>query len=129
MYNRTEFIAIPCYRISDTIIGTIYIICFIFGVPANILSSLYFRRKLLKHVELTTSLYALTSLQDAAISLVSLMHGVILLKEREDILKGFCPVQHVLFQIFQRMSVLLVAALSVTRTYKLVYPFKIMGLS
>lgn len=124
MYNRTEFIAIHSYRVADTVIGIIYILCFVFGVPANLLSLVYFTRQRLKTMDLPTCLYALTALQDTIITFLSLKHGITLLREREDVFKDFCPVHHILFQMSQRMSVFLIATLSVTRTYTLVYPLK-----
>ena len=97
--------------------------CFLFGLPANILSLCYFTRSRLKK-DLPTYLYSLTSLQDALISLLSLIHGITMLKSRDLWLPGFCAAHHILFQMSQRMSVFLVAALSVTRTFTLMFPLK-----
>ena len=108
----------------DTIIGTIYLFCFLFGVPANIVSLLYFTRQKWRDMDLPTSLYTLTVIQDTVISLLSLNHGVNMLNQREVWLPGFCAAHHILFQMSQRMSVFLVAALSVTRTYNLLFPLK-----
>lgn len=127
MYNQTEFTAIHIYRVADTVIGTIYIACFIFGVPANLLSLIYFTRDRFQTVDLPTCLYTITALQDTVISLLSLKHGITLLRRRVDVFKGFCPVHHVLFRMSQRMSVFLVATLSMTRTYSLVYPLRMVS--
>ena len=108
----------------DTIIGTIYLFCFLFGVPANIVSLLYFTRQKWRDMDLPTSLYTLTVIQDTVISLLSLNHGVTLLDQRQVWLPGFCAAHHILFQMSQRMSVFLVAALSITRTYNLLFPLK-----
>ena len=69
-------------------------------------------------------LYMLTAVQDAITSLLSLNHGMTLLRHRDGWLPQYCPTQHTLFRMSQRMSVLLVAALSVSRTYILLFPLK-----
>ena len=124
MYNLDEFYSIPNYRTADRVLGVLYLLCCLFGVPANILSLFYFTRQRLKGIDLPTYLYTLTAFQDAIISLLSLNHGMTMLRNRDVWLPGFCPVHHIFFQMSQRMSVFLVAALSVTRTYTLVYPLK-----
>ena len=124
MYNRTEFYTSPDHRAADTLVGLLYLSCFLVGVPANVLSLCYFTRQRLKSMDLPTYLYTLTALQDAIISLLSLNHGITMLRYREVWLPGVCPAHHILFQMSQRMSVFLVATLSVTRTYTLIYPLK-----
>ena len=124
MYNRTELYSHSAYKALDLAVGIIYLICFFFGVPANLVSLYYFTRERLRSKDLPTYLYTLTALQDAIISLLSLNHGMTLLRYRNVWLPGFCPPHHVLFQMSQRMSVFLVAALSVTRTYTLYYPLR-----
>ncbi|KAL5248824.1 hypothetical protein ACHWQZ_G017875 [Mnemiopsis leidyi] len=123
MYNKTEFVHHIAYRTADITIGSLYLSCFLFGLPANMFSLCYFTRNKLKK-DLPTYLYTLTSLQDSFISLLSLNHGVTMLRYREVWLPGFCAAHHILFQMSQRMSVFLVAALSVTRTYTLLFPLK-----
>ena len=122
--NRTEFYNIPSHQVTDTVLGVIYLLCFILGVPANTLSVCYFTRQRLKSMDLPTYLYTLTAVQDIIICLLSLNHGVTMLRSRDVWLPGFCAAHHVLFQMSQRMSVFLVATLSVSRTYTLVYPLK-----
>ena len=124
MYNLTEFYKVQDYRTADTILGVIYLLCFLFGLPANILSLLYFTRQRIKCMDLPNYLYTLASFQDAIISLLSLNHGMTMLRYRDVWLPGFCATHHILFQMSQRMSVFLVATLSVTRTYTLLVPLK-----
>ena len=122
MYNRTEFL--EQYKAADLIVGTGYLICFAFGVPSNIIAAYYFTKRKLKPPDLTNILYILTAIQDAITSLLSLNHGITLLRARDVWLPWICPTQHILFQMSQRMSVFLLAALSGTRTYFLVYPLR-----
>ena len=121
MYNITEFSQHKGHRTADITIGVLYLFCVLFGVPANILSLFYFTRQ---RFDLPTYLYTLTAVQDAIISLLSLNHGMTLLRRRDVWLPETCSVHHILFQMSQRMSVFLVAALSCTRTFTLVYPLK-----
>ena len=127
MFNRTEFFQHSSYRTADIIIGTLYLLCCLIGVPANAISLLYFTRDRLKSKDLPTYLYTLTAIQDAIISLLSLNHGMTMLRHRDVWLPETCSVNHILFQMSQRMSVFLVATLSCTRTYILVYPLKVVN--
>ncbi|KAL5248823.1 hypothetical protein ACHWQZ_G017874 [Mnemiopsis leidyi] len=120
MINKTEFE----YRTVDVTIGTVYVFCFIFGVLCNTVSVGYFVKRRSRDPGLNNYLYILTATQDSVISLLSLNHGVTLLRYREVWLPGFCVAHHIIFQMSQRMSVFLVAALSVTRTYTLLFPLK-----
>ncbi|KAL5256928.1 hypothetical protein ACHWQZ_G012009 [Mnemiopsis leidyi] len=122
VYNKTEFY--EHYTATDNILGIAYVLCFVFGVPTNALALCFFIRERLHGVDLLKHLYILTALQDTITSLLSLNHGVTLLRYREVWLPGFCPTQHTLFRICQRMSVFLVAALSVSRTHLLVRPLR-----
>ena len=124
MFNKTEFY--ENYKAADYTIGTLYLICFAFGVPANILSLCFFLKlkERLRGVYLLKYLYILTALQDSIISLLSLNHGVTLLRLRDVWLPELCPIQHTLFRMSQRMSVFLVAALSISRTYILLFPLR-----
>ena len=124
MYNISEFRQDPNYKIADITIGTLYIFCFLFGVPANILSLFYFTRQKLKSMDLPTYLYTFAALQDAIICFLCFNHGITMLRLRELWLPETCSVHHILFQMSQRMSVFLVATLSCSRTYTLVYPLK-----
>ena len=124
MYNRTELYSHSTYKALDLTVGATHLACFLFGVPVNLVSLYYFTRERLGTMDLPTYLYTLTALQDAIISLLTLNHGMTLLRYREVWLPGFCASHHVLFQMSQRMSVFLVAALSLTRTYTLVYPLR-----
>lgn len=124
MYNITEFHSNPQHKIADITIGIIYLSCFTLGVPANILSVLYFTRHRFKKRDLPTYLYFLTALQDAIISFLSLNHGMTMVRYRVVWMPKACAAHHILYQMSQRMSVFLVATLSVTRTYILVYPLK-----
>ena len=122
VYNKTEFY--EHYATPDNILGITYILCFVFGVPANSLALCFFIKERLRGSDLLKYLYILTALQDTITSLLSLNHGITLLKHRDAWLPGFCPTQHTLFRICQRMSVFLVAALSVSRTHLLVRPLR-----
>ena len=122
MYNKSEFL--DQYEAVDISIGVIYVLCFIFGVSSNILALSFFVKRRQQHLNLTNTLCILTALQDIITSLLSLNHGVTLLRSRDVWLPRFCPVHHILFQISQRMSVFLVAAMSGTRVYILVYPLR-----
>jgi hypothetical protein len=119
MYNNLiEFYSIPGHKAADLTLGITYVLCYWLGVPANILALRYITRPSRRRMDLPTHLYSLTSLQDAIISLLSLTHGITMLRGRDVWLPGFCATHFILFQVSQRMSVFLVAALSVTRTYK-----------
>ena len=120
--NKTDFY--EHYATSDKILGISHILCFLFGVPANSLALSFFIKERLRGVDLLKYLYILTALQDTITSLLSLNHGITLLKHRDVWLPGFCPTQYTLFRICQRMSVFLVAALSVSRTHLLVRPLR-----
>ena len=122
MYNKTEYLS--QHKTADLPMGAKYLICFIFGVPSNILVLFFFAKRRLKPPDLTNNLYILTALQDTIISLLSLNHGMTLLRYRDVWLPEFCSTHHILFQMSQRMSVFLVAALSGSRTYTLVYPLR-----
>ena len=124
MVNITEFYRHEHNKTADISLGVIYLLCCLLGAPLNALSLLYFTRQRSRKKDLPTILYTLTSLQDTFISLLSLNHGITMLRYREVWLPGFCAAHHILFQMSQRMSVFLVAILSCTRTYIIVYPLK-----
>ena len=120
--NKTKFY--EHYATPDKTLGITYVLCFLFGVPANSLALSFFIKERQRGVDLLKYLYILTALQDTITSLLSLNHGITLLKHRDVWLPGFCPIQHILYRICQRMSVFLVAALSVSRTHLLVRPLR-----
>ena len=122
MYNKTEFDV--HYKSADLTIGTIYLICFAFGLPSNILALCFFVKQRLRSSELNNHLYILTTVNDAFISLLTLNYGMTMVRYRDVWLPDFCPTQHILFQMSQRISVLLVATLSFSRTYILLFPLR-----
>lgn len=123
--TREEFYQLsPQHKTADITIGVLYILCFICGVPSNILSFYFFTRRRFKNMDIPTFLYTLTALNDALTSVLVLVNGVTMLRGRDVWLPSFCATQHILFQMTQRMSVFLVAILSSTRTYSLVSPLR-----
>ena len=122
MYNRSAFV--DQYKAQDISIGTLYLFCFIFGVPSNVLTLLFFLQRRKENRSLTNTLCVLTALQDTITSLLSLNHGMTFLRSRDVWLPRLCPVHHIVFQMSQRMSVFLVGALSGTRIYILLYPLR-----
>ena len=122
MYNKTEFIV--HYKSADLTVGTIYLICFAFGLPSNILALCFFVKQRLRSSELNNHLYILTTVNDAFISLLTLNYGMTMVRYRDVWLPDFCPTQHIFFKMSQRISVLLVASLSLSRTYILLFPLR-----
>ena len=123
--SKEEFYNLnPHHKTADVTIGVLYLLCFAYGVPSNILSFYFFTRRRLKSMDIPTFLYTLTALNDSLTSILVLNNGVTMLRNREVFLPAFCAAQHILFQMTQRMSVFLVAILSSTRTYSLVFPLR-----
>ena len=123
--TKEEFYHVnPDHKIADIMIGILYLICFVCGVPSNILSFYYFSRRRFKSMDIPTFLYTLTALNDSVTSFLVLNNGVTMLRNREVWLAAFCATQHILFQMTQRMSVFLIAMLSTTRTYSLIFPLR-----
>ncbi|XP_063690502.1 psychosine receptor-like [Bolinopsis microptera] len=112
-------------KIADLIIGCLYLACFTFGLPNNVSSLCFFARRCARsRRSVTTYLYSLTSLQDTIISILALYSGLILLRDRDPWDPTLCSVHFILFVVSERMSVCLVALLSMSRTYTLVYPMR-----
>eukprot|EP00116_Pleurobrachia_bachei_P003140 sb/3463402/ len=121
--NRTEFYSHPGNRTADAIIGYLYLVTFVLGVSTNIICAKFFSRKT-RRIDIPTVLYTITSVNDALICVLALNIGMNMLRDRVVWLEPFCGAQHILFQMSQRLSVLLVATLSITRTYILMYPLR-----
>ena len=112
-------------KIADLIIGYLYLACFTLGLPNNLSSLCFFARRCARsRRSITTYLYSLTSLQDTFISILALYSGLILLRDRDPWDPTLCSLHFILFVVSERMSVCLVALLSMSRTYTLVYPMR-----
>ena len=123
--TREDFYQLnPHFKTADVMIGALYLVCFTCGLPSNLLSFYFFTRRRFKTMDIPTFLYTLTALNDSLTSILVLNNGVTMFRSRDVWLPGFCAAQHILFQMTQRMSVFLVAILSITRTYSLVFPLR-----
>ena len=117
----------PWNKAVDFTIGCLYLICFTFGVPNNVTSFCFFARRCWhSRPSMSTYLHSITSLQDTVISILVLYNGLIMLRNRDpwDSLPVLCSVHYILFAVSEKMAVFLVTALSLTRSYGLVYPMR-----
>ena len=104
--------------------GFICVLCFLLGTTLNSWSLYYFLRKP-RH--LSTLVYIAITTTDIGICVLSLPVSISYLSNRAPGAFGsvaFCQVWGVLWNALARMSVFLVAVLSISRTFSLKYPFK-----
>ena len=110
---------------TDVTLAVIYIICFLVGVPGNVLSFKYFvsQRK-----DIANCTYILITVTDMFICATTVPVIASLLHHREPLIFGnkiVCTIWGVLWKFLPYFSVSLVAALSVTRTTILVKPLSV----
>ncbi|XP_063695016.1 type-2 angiotensin II receptor-like [Bolinopsis microptera] len=104
--------------------GFICVLCFLLGTTLNSWSLYYFLRKP-RH--LSTLVYIAITTTDIGICVLSLPVSISYLSNRAPGAFGsvaFCQIWGVLWNALARMSVFLVAVLSISRTFSLKYPFK-----
>ena len=108
----------------DQILGSLYLLLFLLSCPGNLAATIYF---LLRPKELPALLYSLTALTDLCLASLSVFVGVSYLAGRHPILFDYpslCSCWSLLFHGLQCFSVSLIAILSLTRTYSLLYPLR-----
>lgn len=112
-------------KLTDLALGSLYFCCFTFGVPTNLSSLCFFARRLSRsRANITTYLYSITSLQDTLICVLALYSGLVLMGGRSVWDFTLCSTHYILFMVSDRMSAYLVTALSISRTYVIIYPMK-----
>ena len=112
-------------RLADLVLGSLYFCCFAFGVPTNLSSLCFFARRISRsRANITTYLYTITSLQDTLICVLALYSGLVLVSNRSVWEFKLCSTHYILFMITGRMSGYLVTALSISRTYVILYPMR-----
>ncbi|KAL5259726.1 hypothetical protein ACHWQZ_G009986 [Mnemiopsis leidyi] len=109
-------------RAVDISLGVIYIFCFLFGLPGNLIAFTYFLR--LKK-DVSTSLYMVITAMDATICAASIFPAFNMIAERAPVLfqyPWFCVGWRMVFKSLQRLSVFLVLVLTMSRTAVLLIP-------
>ena len=125
-YPQEEYGNAIMYKRDPTnfLYGSLTLFSFLFGSPLNLLSLYYFCRKP-KH--LSTLVYIPITLVDVVICLLAGPVAYSYLAEREPGLFSvfvFCQLWGNLWNAMARMSVFLVAVLSISRTLSMRYPFR-----
>jgi len=108
---------------ADHLIALLSLVCFVVGLAGNALAFAYFMTR--KH-ELSTCVYRCVTLCDVFLSLLALPVCLSYFSERAPVLfavPGVCPAWGVVSIISMRLSVFLVAVLSITRSICLARPF------
>ena len=104
--------------------GSLCVLCFLLGTTFNSCSLYYFLRKP-RH--LSTLVYIAITTTDIGICFITAPVAVSYLSNRAPVMFGsvvFCQIWGFLWNALARMSVFLVAVLSISRTFSLKYPFK-----
>ena len=112
------------FRIYDGLLAVGLFVCFLIGLPGNILSLKYFLNT--KKRNLSTLLYIAACSIDLGTSIIHLPIAVNLLNERKPgILKNsfLCQLWYFLFLLLQTMSMFVVMLLSVSRAIAILFPF------
>lgn len=108
----------------DIAYGITCLACFIFGTIGNGMALIYF---LTKSKDVPTLIYNTIVIVDVIISVLVLPIGVSFFDNRNAVFFAnslFCDIWAFMWTTLSRMSVFLVALLSVTRAYSLMFPFK-----
>ena len=112
----------------DIFLGVTLIICFVVGVPANIVSFKFFLSKPSPR-DLPTCIYILITLSDMVICTLTLVPAVSYLSGRAPQLfdySGMCVTWGIFIAVFPAFTIFTLSLLSVTRTYNVQYPLKTM---
>ena len=112
----------------DLFLGVVLIVCFVVGVPANIVSFKFFLSKPSPR-DLPTCIYILITLTDIVICTLTLVPAVSYLSGRAPQLfhySGMCVTWGIFIAVFPAFTIFTLALLSVTRTYNVQYPLKTM---
>ena len=108
----------------DIFYAALALICFIFGILGNILSlTFYCKQKL----DVSTLMYIMIIATDLITSLLMLAPGLSYFSEHKPMLFAdsfICALWGMLWMVVSRISVFLVALLSISRALKLVCPFR-----
>ena len=114
----------PSY--GDHILATAYVLCFVLGVPSNILTVRYFRTK---RKDIATSLFLWTAVMDMiSLPCITIPTVVSLVSEREAMIysnKYCCAVLGMILKIQGMTSLFILTVLSFSRTFALLFPLKI----
>ena len=114
----------PEYRVYDACISVVFIIFLIVGVPANILSLIYFLRS--KQRILSTWLYIIACSVDIGSSVIHIPVFLTLLNKRAPgvfVNAIFCSVWYFTLLILQQLAMFVVMLLSLTRAIVIIFPF------
>ena len=121
--NETQsYVFEPIFEI-DILYGVVAIICFVMGAFGNIFSFRYF---ISKSKDVPTIIYCFVTTTDLIISLLMLPVGVSYFNKRNATLLSntiLCNIHGIVQYITSKLTIYLVAVLSITRTMCLVYPF------
>ncbi len=113
-----------CSPIWDKIIGTMLILCALFGAPANLLALKFFRTTK-RMGDLTAGLYIAISCVDICTCIAQIPVALSLLSNRYPVLFNnmvFCAAWIVFVEFFHRISMFLVMLLSDTRCIAIALP-------
>lgn len=111
---------------ADIFLGVTLIICFIIGVPTNIISFKFFVSKP-KPKDLCTCIYMLITISDVIICTMTLVPAASYLNCRSPKLfsfSGICVVWGVFLAVFPAFSIFTLSLLSVTRTFNVRCPLR-----
>ena len=125
MSNDSTTAAIPYISQIDTLYGTLCICSFLIGTAGNALALIYFLRK---KQDVPTLIYTSVVIVDMLVAVVVFPVAVSLYDNRKRVFfssKAFCDVWGLAWVSVSRMSVFLVALLSVSRAYSLTFPFHV----
>ena len=123
----TESVTAPIPYIShiETLYGTLCILSFIVGTAGNAVALVYF---LHKKKDIATIIYTSVVIVDMLVSLITFPVAVSFYGGRNSIFFSnviFCNIWGLAWVALSRMSVFLVALLSLTRAYSLTFPFHV----
>ena len=111
---------------ADVCLGATLILCFVIGVPTNLVSFKFFVSKP-KPKDLPTCIYMLITSTDILICSLTLIPAVSYLSCRSALLSGYsgvCAVWGVFIAVFPAFTIFTLSLLSVTRTYNVHYPLR-----
>ena len=111
---------------ADCFLGATLILCFVIGVPANLVSFKFFVSKP-KPKDLPTCIYILITVTDIIICTMTLVPAGSYLSTRSPQLFGYsgvCVLWGVFIAVFPAFTIFTLSLLSVTRTYNVHYPLK-----
>lgn len=115
----------PTFAAVDLILGILYLTFSIFALPNNLSAFIFFGKHCLRRANnITVYLYCLTALNDCIAS-VLFLYSSYMAKERSPGIMTICKLHRVLFRITERTAIVLMAALSISKTYCLIYPLRV----